>query len=559
VVLLSLPLLALAAVVILPLSVWVALANISVVVAAIAGLICALITLDARFFPNRYASVARALRARLGYREVPGLPPALAAVSILCGGLLGTAFYVLQINLAQRDLVDEIRRANVFERALRETPIYPVFENNPTDVQRLAFTVLLDRLGLITADTSPADIFGPDAPFRLILDGFSEKNPSCGSSRRIDRSTGTLDTVVRLSAVFGCSGSGLDSNFIDPIAGVIARRSGVWDKEKQTIITSAGDGHIVLFSRPSPPSDRQLLHALFDLVSAYKTTGDGKSVLRTLLGTHLSKWDATDGQQSEPMPPALRTLLNFQLALLGELHRDERVTAARTQVDIWLGYEQFAIIVLAFVLAALILARWIFAFPNFVMSWHIYDEVQAVERQLRALKSNDHSARLNLLQAIQKKVMSFYARGADAPKGSLPFPFWILDGAADDLTTLVVSKGKERSDTRGARIGDQLRALAESRKSITFAFNALPALGFLGTVHGILNGLGGSIAITSTDRLEQAAGISLVSSSLGLAFSTTLIALAAALLLGFFDMLQHRSESLSILDLGRKLHLEFLS
>jgi biopolymer transport protein ExbB/TolQ len=62
---------------------------------------------------------------------------------------------------------------------------------------------------------------------------------------------------------------------------------------------------------------------------------------------------------------------------------------------------------------------------------------------------------------------------------------------------------------------------------------ALPALGFIGTVLGILYGLDGADAIVrASGQEERAAAMSVVTGPLALAFSTTFFALVAGLLMG---------------------------
>ena len=537
---------------------WASAAQWGVLALCILGGAAALVSVVARFRPVPFIIPARWLRKRLGSREVPGLPPWLAAAALAAGFSLGTIFYALQIAATQNELLSKIKSANVLERALKETAFYPLFGENLHDVDMLAFSVFLERLGLVRGDVSAADLFGDESSYKRVLNAFkSPPAAACGQAPRVDRQTPTVETIVRVAQQYGCAqdgrGSPSDSN---TIAGLLARRDGIWSDTDSTFQGSGSSGRLALFGRPDQVSDRRLLHALYYKVGAY---GE-KTELRTALAAHLSQ-RLTPGAKppAEPIPADIRPALEFQLALLGEIQRDPAVITARSEVDFWLGYEQFAIVVLAFILAALTAARWLYAFPTFVMSWDTYVKLEDSAHRLNSKKNVTADDRRQELERLQLVITNRHSSTIGAgnstrwPEG-LPGPMWILDGAIDDLRSVPGSTGKLM-----ARVGDQIRALGESRMGLKYAYSALPALGFLGTVHGILAALGNSGAITSTDRLEQAAGISLVSSSLGLAFATTLLALAAALLLGLFDMLQDRSERQAILELGRKLHLEFLS
>ena len=73
---------------------------------------------------------------------------------------------------------------------------------------------------------------------------------------------------------------------------------------------------------------------------------------------------------------------------------------------------------------------------------------------------------------------------------------------------------------------------------------ALPAVGFIGTVRGISAGLGSADAIVRAENvIGQAAAINQVAGSLGVAFTTTLIALVFGLALGILERLEASFEN----------------
>lgn len=84
----------------------------------------------------------------------------------------------------------------------------------------------------------------------------------------------------------------------------------------------------------------------------------------------------------------------------------------------------------------------------------------------------------------------------------------------------------------------------DSRWQFRWGSKALPAVGFLGTVRGILLALPQAESIVrAATPLEQSAAISSVAGSLGLAFSTTLLALLFGLATTLLDDYQQRKEN----------------
>lgn len=82
---------------------------------------------------------------------------------------------------------------------------------------------------------------------------------------------------------------------------------------------------------------------------------------------------------------------------------------------------------------------------------------------------------------------------------------------------------------------------------IRWATASIPAIGFIGTVRGIFSALPESSGVVfATSRIERAEAIGGLAGELGLAFSTTLFALVAVLLLNFIILLATRHEALQL-------------
>jgi biopolymer transport protein ExbB/TolQ/cell division protein ZapA (FtsZ GTPase activity inhibitor) len=126
-----------------------------------------------------------------------------------------------------------------------------------------------------------------------------------------------------------------------------------------------------------------------------------------------------------------------------------------------------------------------------------------------------------------------------------------LVAKADDAKDFVISlfalepegseKVHEDVETRFERIR---RVNFEGRWLMRWIAQALPAVGFIGTVRGISAGLGSADAIVRAENvIGQAAAINQVAGSLGVAFTTTLIALVFGLALGILERLEASFEN----------------
>ena len=102
----------------------------------------------------------------------------------------------------------------------------------------------------------------------------------------------------------------------------------------------------------------------------------------------------------------------------------------------------------------------------------------------------------------------------------------------------------------GHRAERQLDALARGRTLVRWSIATAPALGFIGTVRGILEALArAGDVVWAADRLERADAIGQLAGELGLAFSTTFFALLVGVVLGLFSALSRSHEERRIDDL----------
>lgn len=120
-------------------------------------------------------------------------------------------------------------------------------------------------------------------------------------------------------------------------------------------------------------------------------------------------------------------------------------------------------------------------------------------------------------------------------------PFVLIDLIKKACTKFRANKSvSETMEMLATQCKLNLQLMESEQSMIRYVAWAIPSIGFIGTVIGI----GGSLAIA--DRASSAAGVKEMTSILGAAFDTTLLALLLSIVLMFFyHELQERGEKLN--------------
>jgi hypothetical protein len=292
------------------------------------------------------------------------------------------------------------------------------------------------------------------------------------------------------------------------------------------------------FSAPEAASDELIVEGLLGLFGAIDRFGPHRSV--TAAGAQATS-DA--GSQEYEAFAALTQVL---LAMTGELRADERVRRAQLGVVLVRGVEQYLMLTVFLYLAAIIALRAV--------------RRGAHERALAALKRRVEEIRSQ--DADQTSRVSRSKSAADLL--GLAFPPSSADPASTDTIPRYVAgvvADMARSEKSAPRVADlrdvcalEAEAIQDSRWPINTALAALPALGFLGTVHGIMNALGDIDSIIRAAGVhQQAAAVTEVAGTLGLAFATTLYALTLGLILKVPNDYQVDRENRITAELERSL------
>lgn len=196
--------------------------------------------------------------------------------------------------------------------------------------------------------------------------------------------------------------------------------------------------------------------------------------------------------------------------LLGRVGSNPAVRAATTDLTYWTGPEQLFLIITGYFALVLILLRGLASLATARGAVLARDNIRAATRSERRLEAF---------------VTNWLKAKATDPDPAVR-TYW------KDLIT------------------DEL---ISGRWPVRFAISTLPAIGFIGTVRGILISLGNADAIVwASTQSDRADAISTLSGSLGLAFATTMIALVIGVFLSLLSALEGRFEERTMLTLFRE-------
>ena len=197
--------------------------------------------------------------------------------------------------------------------------------------------------------------------------------------------------------------------------------------------------------------------------------------------------------------------------LLGRISSNPDVRSATTDLTYWTGYEQLGLIAIGIYAVIVIALRWFGSLAT--------------------------------------------ARGARLVDGKPGAPSW---GPGLWLRQYVerwlLPRAHENDPGRRAYWKDQLADELESgRWPIRLSVATLPAIGFIGTVRGILGSLSNADQIVWANTVsERADAITVLAANLGLAFATTMIALLMGVAISVLSALETRYEQRTLLTLFRK-------
>ena len=309
-------------------------------------------------------------------------------------------------------------------------------------------------------------------------------------------------------------------------------------------------------SFPCPRRARWFEFAWDWFPDASSASGNTRWLRSLLLATTLVRDEPAAAVAASGNSAPAWTLFTAEQRLLFEeaanrIRTGEAVRAATSQLVLWRGPEQFFLIFLAVFLLALFADR-------VVRRFHLQGEAKATLRFLRPalveiFKLPVHRRRVeakNLVDWLKVRKTVPNLEGRNLP--------WLVDSAerclekvrpnslaiqmAEKAILRVVSAPSEPELFR--HYCDSVENQVErSGWVLRYTARALPAIGFVGTVRGIMEALKNTDAIFGASGSQQAAAMAAVTEPLGLAFATTLIALIAGLitsLIGDWELAQEQ-------------------
>lgn len=275
-------------------------------------------------------------------------------------------------------------------------------------------------------------------------------------------------------------------------------RYGLFDKRELSI-----DGKTVLAKLRKMTNSSG--GALFEGVISDNSPVQDKNGGVTSTNANLMSFENQDSRLAAQVLDGVAKLSHY---LVNNVATSDKVGSAKYWMTLWRGYEQFIMV-------------WLFVFSLLVL--------RARRLQLRISKKE-----LARIEQSQNEIEP--SAVLNAVSGSA-FHF-----EGNDPAVL-----HELLDLIGQR-------LYTTRWPVRWAAYTLPAIGFIGTVRGILNSLSNaSDVVLAVQPAEKALAIGGLSGELGLAFATTLIALLLGIILSVLNEIQVADEEHLLADAGERV------
>ncbi len=535
----------------------------------------------------------------------------------LVATVFGAMIYFGVLWWAYAQLATAYRSANVFLNTLNAVPTVPHSPTtgaNPSEARLAATFRVVQSLGGHPADATLSDVWdpGPDAdgtdqPYWKVYSFMAEDALDADAEvPLLSDEVGTLDLVYELVNSLGGDDSddGSDSRgssaqrtkTVEGLARVLAGKPGVLEEYTGDIGARTGEGSVGAFRKAfsSEPILRGERVTKLLLEQLHLSTNDGVHALTT---THSS---AGSGDQLH-----IETLVSFCANLVSQLHADPEVKKWRAVLTIVRGPEQFALIVLflwtlgmlcvrAYILGERrrqasrvtgwlrrdirkrLAARWELeqasrgtrsgsgvgaGQPKDIVT-HYRDDIWAVAQNLLNLALTAAPPwDTDDVRSIVKKAEGEDGKLDEAERKVLKDELRnhsLLYFALSVCNTEIYRAHEQGSPTDPGVLESLCarlrRRIQSSRWMIGWVARAMPAIGFIGTVRGISGALSGADSIVrETTALGQAAAVSDVAGTLGIAFTTTLLALLFGLISSLFNDAQATSEDTLADDIEKEL------
>lgn len=237
---------------------------------------------------------------------------------------------------------------------------------------------------------------------------------------------------------------------------------------------------------------------------------------------------------------------NWCANLISMLHDNPEVKKQKILLSVIHGPEQFGMLIVFFLSFFMMIGRLIM----FCWNRYAFFSIRIIGKQSRFDILQKKNASPDLQKQLADRMNETRELVIDQFYPALINAYYAED--KDEQTRL-----KDVSDMLDYSFSLSNAMEQRSRWLINWSAAALPSIGFIGTVRGLLLALGNADSIVrATNALGQAAAITNVATQLSLAFTTTLVALLLGLIISLLNYWQVKAERnyLSLMDFILRNH-----
>lgn len=404
--------------------------------------------------------------------------------------------------------------------------------NQAADSEKVRHTTIewIARLATLRQDTCTPSDMGAGG---VEADVTAADNVGGGKSR-------SALPIVRTMLARGLSGIAF--------AGGLKRALAVEENDELECVLPEADPTRLSFAAPARLSDSALLSKVWSVTGMNEAAGGKEN------GQPLDQWEtrlplknfvparvsdnasklisdntATKMTYSpEELRAGVKGIAQFSLYLMSKVHADPEVVERRKNLVMMRGFEQaIMIIMVVYVLMILILRR---VYRQQLIGQ--FDELHVSVSKVKADQQKSFEAYraeiLGFLSDISERLSSrgLVFKGATVARRKLEHP---MEGDDDNMRQMIALESERVNNTRW---------------SLRWAAITLPAIGFIGTVRGILESLSRTDTIVwASGKGERATAIGDLAGELGLSFATTFIALVLGIGISFLNAHQEQSEN----------------
>lgn len=523
-------------------------------------------------------------------------------VIILLAAVLTVFVYSGLVARCYRDLSAVFNRANVFDEMRAKMPrIFEqvTFEDEKESDKKMLY-LFLQEMGIVSQEQSWEETIAEDyfsELYRIVSDdgkqvGFWYQRPNVALlPDMVDRQelgksqpswwpvesdklrSKMAEFISAMLAGYPHAADGTSHRSLSPLTEFFSNLGGPkadpaqlrkeWEMLQHDFGPDFGRGFSILAGfqlqlTSEPASDEQILHLLY-LQKGVHQEFDDRQFLRlpfkkSATGTGAAQdGSAPEGKTPEGKTPEgktpegktlegrrmeLQKAEQFMSGILTRLRSHPAVKQANWWMTLCRGYEQFFMLFIAFWMVLLLRARGKRRKREERIGGDLAD---AVRLELKTLHTKSPEDRLLVVQRLQ----------TDAEFRKHSIAKVMLKTCGDQLARAGEERRKENLDDLARQLRQNDGA---TRWSLVWMSRSLPAIGFVGTVHGIsLAMMGADTLVRAGNAAEQATAVNLVAGNLGVAFSHTLIALVLGVILSWFSDRQAFRERALVSELEREL------